>query len=149
MTSNINDTHVLLTDILVPLYDYTLPIHSPNSVIKVPLPCKHFNHIFLAFTVLGLVSTSACSSSSMAAPTSLTIRLIVLCYFGILPGVDYGPSQNLVCVDFTTLYFGIVDFATVFTPQPLRAVGYYFHPWCLDGGQTAGKSLSGLYLRNC
>ena len=30
----------------------------------------------------------------------------------------------------------------VFTPQPLRAVGYCFHPWCPDGragGQAGGK----------
>ena len=43
----------------------------------------------------------------------------------------------------------------IFTPQPLRAVGYCFHPWCPDGrasgrvgGQAAGNSLFGLYLRN-
>ena len=38
----------------------------------------------------------------------------------------------------------------VFTPQPLRAVGVLFSPmvsgWA--GGRVAGKSLSGLYLRN-
>ena len=34
-----------------------------------------------------------------------------------------------------------------FTPQPLRAVGYCFHPWC-PGGRAVGKSLSRLYLRN-
>ena len=38
----------------------------------------------------------------------------------------------------------------IFTPQPLRAVGVLFSPmvsgWA--GGQAAGKSLSGLYLRN-
>ena len=30
----------------------------------------------------------------------------------------------------------------IFTPQPLRAVGYCFHSWCPDGqagGQAAGK----------
>ena len=38
----------------------------------------------------------------------------------------------------------------LFTPQPLRAVGVLFSPmvsrWA--GGRAAGKSLSGLYLRN-
>ena len=42
----------------------------------------------------------------------------------------------------------------VFTPQPLRAVGVLFSPmvsgWAGErpGGQAAGNSLSGLYLRN-
>ena len=46
----------------------------------------------------------------------------------------------------------------IFTPQPLRAVGVLFSPmvsgWaggrasCRAGGRAAGKSLSGLYLRN-
>ena len=43
---------------------------------------------------------------------------------------------------------------SVFTPQPLRAVGVLFSPmvsrWVGGGagGRAAGKSLSGLYLRN-
>ena len=47
----------------------------------------------------------------------------------------------------------------IFTPQPLRAVGVLFSPivsgWAGGcpvggaGGRAAGKSLSGLYLRNC
>ena len=46
----------------------------------------------------------------------------------------------------------------IFTPQPLRAVGVLFSPmvsgWAGGrpvgrvGGRAAGKSLSGLYLRN-
>ena len=42
------------------------------------------------------------------------------------------------------------EFLLVFTPQPLRAVRVLFSPmvsgWA--GGKAAGKSLSGLYLRN-
>ena len=44
-----------------------------------------------------------------------------------------------------------VTMALVFTPQPLRAVGVLFSPMVFGwaGGRVAGKSLSGLYLRNC
>ena len=42
-------------------------------------------------------------------------------------------------------------FLVFFTPHPLRAVGVLFSPmvsrWA--GGRAAGKSLSGLYHRNC
>ena len=45
-----------------------------------------------------------------------------------------------------------VNFSVVFTPQPLRAVGVLFSPmvsgW-VGGWAVGGKSLSGLYLRNC
>ena len=27
----------------------------------------------------------------------------------------------------------------IFTPEPLRVVGYYFHPWCPDGRAGGGK----------
>ena len=39
----------------------------------------------------------------------------------------------------------------VFTSQPLRAVRVLFSPMVSGwmGGWAAGKSLSGLYLRNC
>ena len=43
----------------------------------------------------------------------------------------------------------------IFNPQPLRDVGVLFSPmvsgWVSgrSGGQAAGKSLSGLYFRNC
>ena len=43
-------------------------------------------------------------------------------------------------------------FGTSFLPHsPSGLSGYCFHPWCPDwwvGGPAAGKSLSGLYLRN-
>ena len=39
---------------------------------------------------------------------------------------------------------------SIFTPEPLRALGVLFSPmvsgWA--GGRAAGRSLSGLYLRN-
>ena len=44
----------------------------------------------------------------------------------------------------------LIDFPSFFTPQPLIAVRVLFSPmvsgWA--GGQAAGRSLSGLYLRN-
>ena len=36
----------------------------------------------------------------------------------------------------------------IFTPQPLRAVGVLFSPM-VSSWAGGGKSLSGLYLRNC
>ena len=41
-----------------------------------------------------------------------------------------------------------LHFYVVFTPQPLRAVGVLFSPM-VSGWAGGGKSLSGLYLRNC
>ena len=35
--------------------------------------------------------------------------------------------------------------SAVFTPQPLRAVGYCFHPWCPDG-QLGGRAVRKFFL---
>ena len=68
-----------------------------------------------------------------------------------LPSSDECVFMNILtqeeqkyCIELSVQGFQV----TVFTPQPLRAVGVLFSPMVSEWAGVRGKSLSGLYLRN-
>ena len=60
--------------------------------------------------------------------------------------------QKMLTIAQSWNYFNLGIISSIFTPQPLRGVRVLFSPmvsgW-ISGPAGGGKSLSGLYLRNC